>query len=53
MVEWHGMCVCKDRERLGSTALLDFVSIGLPHCHLISSNTGVEDPLEHSPWISH
>ena len=21
MVEWHGMCVCKARERLGSTAL--------------------------------
>ena len=27
-------------------ALLDFVSIGSPHCLLVSSNNGVEDPLK-------
>ena len=26
MVEWHGMCVCKARERLGSTFMGDFAA---------------------------
>ena len=26
MVKWHGMCVCKARERLGSTSVGDFAA---------------------------
>ena len=26
MMEWRGMCVCKDRERLGSTSVGDFAA---------------------------